>query len=80
MEYIVSKEAAKILGVHPNTLRKWAQTGEIKNVGSAKWIKLIDGSRVCRDISGARNVLIKWLSTYFVLGDPPVQKHAVNES
>lgn len=62
------------------TSKTHPQTGEIKNVGSAKWIKLIDGSRVCRDISGARNVLIKWLSTYFVLGDPPVQKHAVNES
>jgi len=29
MEYIVSRKAAKILGVHPNTLRKWAKEGKI---------------------------------------------------
>ena len=35
MEYIVSRKAAKILGVHPNTLRKWAKEGKIKYIKSA---------------------------------------------
>jgi predicted site-specific integrase-resolvase len=35
MEYIVCRKAAKILGVHPNTLRKWADAGKIKHIRSA---------------------------------------------
>lgn len=35
MEYIVTRKAAKILGVHPNTLRKWAKEGKIKYIKSA---------------------------------------------
>ena len=35
MEYVVSREASKILGVHPNTLRKWAKNGKIEYIKSA---------------------------------------------
>ena len=43
------------------TSKTHPQTGQIKNIGSAKWIKLLDGSRVNRDIVGARNILIRAL-------------------
>jgi putative resolvase len=32
MKYYTSREASKILGVHPNTLRKWADNGEIESI------------------------------------------------
>jgi predicted site-specific integrase-resolvase len=35
MEHVVCRKAAKILGVHPNTLRKWANAGKIKYIKSA---------------------------------------------
>jgi putative transposase len=43
------------------TSKTHPQTGEIKNVGSAKWIKLLDGSRADRDVVGARNILLRAL-------------------
>lgn len=54
------------------TSKTHPQTGEIKNIGSAKWIKLLDGSRADRDQVGARNILIKFLSEHFSLGDTPM--------
>ncbi|MDO9464681.1 MAG: transposase [bacterium] len=47
------------------TSKTHPQTGEIRNIGSAKWIKLLDGSRACRDEVGARNILLR------ALVDPP---------
>ena len=38
------------------------ETGLVKNIGSAKWVKLSNGSRVSRDIIGARNSMIRTLS------------------
>jgi len=32
MKYYTSREASKILGVHPNTLRKWADHGDIESI------------------------------------------------
>lgn len=43
------------------TSKTHPQTGEIRNVGGAKWIKLNDGSRADRDIVGARNILLRAL-------------------
>jgi len=43
------------------TSKTHPQTGEIKNVGSAKSIKLLDESWVNRDWVGARNILIRAL-------------------
>jgi putative transposase len=57
------------------TSKTHPQTGEIKNIGSAKWIKLLDGSRADRDDVGARNILLR------ALVDPPVGfSYTVNES
>jgi len=44
------------------TSKTHPQTGKIKNIGSAKWIKLLDGSRVDRDIVGARNIFLRALA------------------
>lgn len=35
MEYIVTRKAAEMLGVHPNTLRNWADNGTIEYIRSA---------------------------------------------
>ncbi len=43
------------------TSKTHPQTGEIRNIGGAKWIKLKDGSRADRDIVGARNILLRAL-------------------
>ncbi|WP_369692230.1 zinc ribbon domain-containing protein [Desulfonema ishimotonii] len=43
------------------TSKTHPQTGEIRNIGSAKWIKLKDGSGADRDITGARNILLRAL-------------------
>ncbi|WP_369692221.1 RNA-guided endonuclease InsQ/TnpB family protein [Desulfonema ishimotonii] len=43
------------------TSKTHPQTGEIRNIGGAKWIKLNDGSRADRDIVGARNILLRAL-------------------
>jgi excisionase family DNA binding protein len=32
MKYYTSREASKLLDVHPNTLRKWADNGEIESI------------------------------------------------
>ena len=34
MEFFPSRIAAKMLGVHPNTLRKWADSGKIRFIKS----------------------------------------------
>lgn len=33
--YLPSRKAAEALGVHPNTLRKWADSGQIKHIRTA---------------------------------------------
>ncbi len=43
------------------TSKTHPQTGEIRNVGGAKWIRLTDRSRADRDIVGARNILLRAL-------------------
>lgn len=57
------------------TSKTHPQTGEIKNIGGARWIKLLDGSRACRDIVGARNIMLRAL-----VDSPELFKLAVNES
>jgi putative transposase len=58
------------------TSKTHPQTGAIQNIGSAKWIKLVDGSMADRDIVGARNIMLR------ALVDSPMglKFHAVNGS
>ena len=44
------------------TSKTHPQTGKIRNIGSAKRIRLLDGSWVNRDIVGAFNILLKALT------------------
>lgn len=58
------------------TSKTHPQTGIIRNIGSAKWIKLTDGSMADRDLIGARNIMLR------ALVDSPMglRFHAVNGS
>jgi len=53
------------------TSKTHPQTGQVKNIGSAKWIKLKDGSMADRDLVGAHNILVKFLTENYALGDTP---------
>ncbi len=53
------------------TSKTHPQTGKVKNIGSAKWIKLKDGSMADRDQVGAHNILVKFLTENYALGDTP---------
>ena len=57
------------------TSKTHPQTGEIKNIGGAKRIKLHDGSWIGRDFVGAFNIMLKAL-----VDMPDLLKVAVNES
>jgi transposase len=43
------------------TSKTHAETGEVKKVGSAKRIQLLNGQWINRDIVGARNILLRAL-------------------
>jgi len=53
------------------TSKTHPQTGKVKNIGSAKWIKMKDGSMADRDLVGAHNILVKFLTENYALGDTP---------
>lgn len=57
------------------TSKTHPETGEIKQIGSAKRIRLLSGEWVNRDIVGARNILLRAL-----VDTPHVFNVAVNES
>jgi putative transposase len=57
------------------TSKTHPQTGEIRNIGSAKRIKLLDGSWIGRDQAGAFNIMLKAL-----VDMPDLLRVAVNES
>lgn len=54
------------------TSKTHPETGKIKNIGSAKFIKLTNGSMADRDIVGACNILVKFLTKCCTLGDTPI--------
>lgn len=56
------------------TSKTHPQTGEIKKVGGAKRIKLLDGTYMDRDYVGARNILLR------ALGDRPVSTSCADAS
>jgi len=43
------------------TSKTHPETGEIKNIGGAKYIRLLDGNMVDRDLVGGRNILLRSL-------------------
>ena len=56
-KYVIDVSEAYTSKTHP-------QTGKIEKIGGAKWIKLLNGSRVHRDIVGAFNIMLKALGDF----------------
>ena len=56
MPYIPSREAAKLLGPHPNTLRQYADEGKIKTIRTASGQRRYDADSYIRDSAGAVTV------------------------
>jgi putative transposase len=54
------------------TSKTHPQTGYVRDIGSAKTVKFLDGSRADRDVIGARNILLR------ALVDSPELKLAVS--
>ncbi|MCP4344259.1 MAG: transposase [Desulfobacterales bacterium] len=73
LKWMAEKLGVTVLDVsEAYTSKTHPQTGEVKNIGSAKRIRLTDGSVADRDIVGAYNILIKFLTECCTLGDTPV--------
>jgi len=53
MPYIPSREAAKLLGLHPNTLRQYADEGKIKAIRTASGQRRYDADSYIRESAGA---------------------------
>lgn len=56
MPYIPSREAAKLLGLHPNTLRQYADEGKIKAIKTASGQRRYDADSYIRESAGAVTV------------------------
>lgn len=77
LKWMAQKLGVTVIDVDESyTSKTHPQTGEVKNIGSAKWVKLLDGSMVDRDLVGAHNILVKWLTGRCALGDTPAQQCA----
>ncbi|MCP4352420.1 MAG: transposase [Desulfobacterales bacterium] len=73
LKWMAERLGVTVLDVSESyTSKTHPQTGEVRNIGSAKRIKLTDGSVADRDLAGAYNILIKFLTEYCTLGDTPV--------
>ena len=53
MPYIPSREAAKLLGLHPNTLRQYADEGKIRIIRTASGQRRYDADSYIRESAGA---------------------------
>ena len=72
LKWMAEKLGVTVLDVsEAYTSKTHPQTGEIRNIGSAKWIRLVDGSMADRDLAGAYNILIRFLTECCTLGDTP---------
>jgi len=72
LKWIAKKLGKTVIDVsEAYTSKTHPQTGHVRNIGSAKWIKLRNGSVADRDLVGAHNILVKYLTEYYALGDTP---------
>jgi len=72
LKWMALKLGVSVLDVsEAYTSRTHPQTGEIRNIGSAKWVRLLDGSMADRDLVGAYNILVRFLTECRTLGDTP---------
>ncbi|WYD79765.1 MAG: zinc ribbon domain-containing protein [Candidatus Electrothrix gigas] len=63
LEWVALKKGCRVvINTEEYTSKTHPQTGVVnRKLGSAKTIKLTDGSKACRDIVGAFNLLLKTL-------------------
>ncbi len=77
LKWVALKMGVKVIEVsEAYTSKTHPETGKIYNVGSSKRIRLLNGSYADRDIVGARNILIKYLTEYSSLVDKPAVNSA----
>jgi len=54
--FIPSRKAASFLGVHPNTLRQWANTGKIKHIRSPSNQRLYDVTSITKTENSKKTI------------------------
>ena len=64
MAYVNTRKAVALLGVHPNTLRKWANDGRIEHIRSPGGRRLYDVDAFLREEVGVEVVLYARVSSY----------------
>ena len=64
MPYVNTRKAVALLGVHPNTLRKWANDGRIEHIRSPGGRRLYDVDAFLRESVGVEVVLYARVSSY----------------
>ena len=64
MPYVNTRKAVALLGVHPNTLRKWANDGRIEHIRSPGGRRLYDVDAFLREEVGVEVVLYARVSSY----------------
>ena len=64
MPYVNTRKAVALLGVHPNTLRKWANDGRIEHIRSPGGRRLYDVNAFLREEVGVEVVLYARVSRY----------------
>ena len=63
MAYVNTRKAVALLGVHPNTLRKWANDGRIEHIRSPGGRRLYDVDAFLRESVGVEVVLYARVSS-----------------
>ena len=63
MPYVNTRKAVALLGVHPNTLRKWANDGRIEHIRSPGGRRLYDVDAFLRESVGVEVVLYARVSS-----------------
>lgn len=64
MEYVPSRIAAKTLGLHPNTLRKWADAGKINHIKTASGQRRYDIETFLGQSQSTRTICYCRVSSY----------------
>ncbi len=64
MNYVPSRKAEQILGVHPNTLRKWADAGLIKHIKTVSGHRRYDVESYLNENKAVKTVCYCRVSSY----------------
>jgi putative transposase len=76
LRWMAEKLGVTVLDVsEAYTSKTHPQTGKIRNIGSAKQVRLLDGSMADRDLVGASDILVRFLTECRTLGDTPAVRN-----